>query len=72
MSQKRIDGSTSTVELPGLLIELCRVLGRRIRARHWRCRCGRPIFTDGQGCVWHQSVRGQVLDGRIRTQQQAR
>jgi hypothetical protein len=46
---------------------------RRMRViADWRCRCGLRVLDDGGGCVWHESVRRQCLDGTIKTAEEAR
>jgi hypothetical protein len=49
-----------------------RQLYRRWHARDWRCRCGKRVFGDAEGCWWHDSVRQQVLDGEISREEDAR
>jgi hypothetical protein len=36
---------------------------RRFLARNWRCRCGKHVFADSNGCGWHGAVRNRVLSG---------
>jgi hypothetical protein len=37
---------------------------RRFRARNWRCRCGKHVFADPNGCKWHDRVREWALTGQ--------
>jgi hypothetical protein len=39
-------------------------LVRRFLARNWRCRCGKHVFADSNGCGWHEGVRRRVLAGQ--------
>jgi hypothetical protein len=67
------------------VIENLRRLKRRIVARNWRCRCGKKVFDKAalgshplapsvpdSNCAWHRTVQLKVLDGRIKTPEDAR
>jgi len=45
---------------------------RRVLIADWRCRCGRKVLEDGEGCLWHASVREKCLDGTITREEDAR
>jgi hypothetical protein len=45
---------------------------RRATIVDWRCRCGRKVLEDGEGCLWHASVRERCLDGTITRAEDAR
>ena len=47
-------------------------LARRWRGRTWTCRCGTRVFKDSRCCLWHDSVREHVLDGRTKRAEDAR